>query len=168
MDNEKEVMMDVKESRRKRRTRKSKSEDTVVEKDTDKVKSSPETQVEAKPVIQVKPVEPKLQKLKPQTLILAPAKKAPKVMLVPKEQKKVIAPRKTFKVRNLKVVIDNTAKTQKRRRKVLADIDSMSEETLRETAVNAKLSRAETVAKVPLPLLRQLLKDYRMLRGLLV
>ena len=160
--------MDVKESRRKRRTRKSKSDDTVVEKAVE-AKTSVEAKPEAKPVIQVKPVEPKLiQKPKPQTLILAPAKKTPKVMLVPKEQKKVIAPRKTFKARNVKVVIDNTAKTQKRRRKVLADIDSMSEETLRETAVNAKLSRAETVAKVPLPLLRQLLKDYRMLRGLLV
>lgn len=164
-DSEKEVTMDVKESRRKRRTRKSKSEDTVVEKEA-KIENlqTPEVKIEAKPV----KVEPKLQKLKPQTLILAPAKKALKVMLVPKEQKKVIAPRKTFKARNVKVVIDNTAKTQKRRRKVLADIDSMSEETLRETAVNAKLSRAETVAKVPLPLLRQLLKDYRMLRGLLV
>ena len=165
MDGEKEVTMDVKESRRKRRTRKSKLDDTVVEKDVET-----KTSVDAKPEVkQVAKFEAKpIQKPKPQTLILAPAKKAPKVMLVPKEQKKVMAPRKTFKVRNLKVVIDNTAKTQKRRRKVLADIDSMSEETLRETAVTAKLSRAETVAKVPLPLLRQLLKDYRMLRGLLV
>ena len=166
MDNgEKEVTMDVKESRRKRRTRKSKMDDTLVEKAVEAT-VKPEIKPEAKPIIPVIQVKP--QKVKPQTLILAPAKKAPKVMLVPKEQKKVMAPRKTFKVRNLKVVIDNTAKTQKRRRKVLADIDSMSEETLRATAVTAKLSRAETVAKVPLPLLRQLLKDYRMLRGLLV
>lgn len=168
MTDEKEVTMDVKEGRRKRRTRKSalKSDDTVVEKAVETKVESLETKVEAKPLkIEPKPVQ---KPVKPQTIILAPAKKTPKVTLIPKEQKKVIAPRKTFKVRNLKVVIDNTAKTQKRRRKVLADIDSMSEETLRATAVSTKLSRAETVAKVPLPLLRQLLKDYRMLRGLLV
>ena len=165
----KDVEMDVsvtQKRRRRRRTRKMLGDDTVVEKDTNeesKVQAKPEIKVHAKPEIKLQP--------KPETkatqVILAPAK--PKVLLVPKGIKKPAElKRKTFKARRLSVVIDNTAKTQKQRRKVLADIDSMNEDTLRAAAVTAKLSRAETVAKVPIPLLRQLMKDYRMMRGMLV
>jgi hypothetical protein len=101
---------------------------------------------------------------------LAPARaKVSKVLLIPKgATKPKPMHRKTFKAKRVQVVIDNTKKTQTRRNKVVADIDSMSEETLRAAAVSAKLSKAETVAKVPLPLLRQLMKDYRMMRGQLV
>ena len=103
-------------------------------------------------------------------IILAPARtKVSKVLLIPKgATKPKPMHRKTFKAKRVQVVIDNTKKTQTRRNKVVADIDSMSEETLRAAAVSAKLSKAETVAKVPLPLLRQLMKDYRMMRGQLV
>ena len=103
-------------------------------------------------------------------VILAPARtKVSKVLLIPKGvTKPKPMHRKTFKAKRVHVVIDNTKKTQTRRNKVVADIDSMSEETLRAAAVSAKLSKAETVAKVPLPLLRQLMKDYRMMRGQLV
>ncbi len=103
-------------------------------------------------------------------VILAPARtKVSKVLLIPKgATKPKPMHRKTFKAKRVQVVIDNTKKTQTRRNKVVADIDSMSEETLRAAAVSAKLSKAETVAKVPLPLLRQLMKDYRMMRGQLV
>lgn len=152
--------------KKKRRTRRafvSGTESTQVVKD------------EMPKAVDVKPkpsVEPPVAVIKPALVILAPAKaKAPKIMLVPKEVQKIkptINHRKTFKAKRVHVVIDNTRKTQTRRRKILADIDSMSEETLRAAAVSAKLSRLETVAKVPAPLLRQLMKDYRMMRGLLV
>jgi len=155
----KDVSMDVTVStkRRRRRTRKTEisMDNTVVEKEVEPVKPSKI------------PIETKTSQV-----IIAPAK--PKILLVPKTAPKLtkkpveINKRKTFKARQVHVIIDNTAKTQKKRRKVLADIDSMNEDTLRTAAVSAKLSRAETVAKVPIPLLRQLMKDYRMMRGLLV
>jgi hypothetical protein len=43
-------------------------------------------------------------------------------------------------------------------------IESMTEDQVRAAAVNAKLSRRETVAKVPIGLLRQMLKDYQSMR----
>jgi hypothetical protein len=75
-------------------------------------------------------------------------------------------PQKTFKAKRVKVVIDNTAKTQKRRRMTLARVEAMTEDQLRETAVSTKLSRIETVKKVPVDLLRQMLKDYYTMRGM--
>ena len=48
----------------------------------------------------------------------------------------------------------------------LARVDAMTEEQLRETAVATKLSRIETVKKVPVDLLRQMLKDYYTMRGM--
>lgn len=151
--------MDVSESgkkRRHRRTRKATfSDDTTVEKEAAIIKKE----------------EPKLTKSKgsqlPQTIVLAPAK--PKVMLIPKEIKKVKQNiRKTFKARKLHVVIDNSAKTQTRRKKVVADIDSMSDEKVRELAVSSKIYTKEAAAKLPLPLLKSLMKDYRMMKGLLL
>lgn len=102
-------------------------------------------------------------------VVIAPAKKKPaKIMLVPKAAAGAAprpAPKKTFKARKVRVTVDNSAKTVKRRRSVLGRIDAMTEEQLRAKAVAVKLSRAETVAKVPVALLRQMLKDTYTMRG---
>jgi len=63
------------------------------------------------------------------------------------------------------VVIDNTAKTQKRRRQTLQRVDALTDEQVRQACLDSKLSRKETVAKVPIGLLRQMLKDYQTMRG---
>lgn len=105
------------------------------------------------------------------TIVIAPPKKKPaKVMLVPKKigSPLSVRPQKTFKAKRVRVVIDNTAKTQKRRRLTLQEVEAMTEEELRLEAVRARLSKPETVAKVPVDLLRQMLKDYRMMRGMLL
>ena len=102
-------------------------------------------------------------------VIIAPAKKKPtKVLLVPKTAGvRPVRPvlKKTFRARKIRVTIDNTAKTHKRRRVVLGKIDDMTDAQVRDAAVRAKLSRAETVAKAPIGLLRQMVKDYLTLRG---
>ncbi len=107
---------------------------------------------------------------KPNIIIAPPKKKPVKVMLVPKKVGSPLAvrPQKTFKAKRVRVMIDNTAKTQKRRRLTLQEVDSLSEENLRLESVRARLSKPETVAKVPVELLRQMLKDYRMMRGMLL
>jgi hypothetical protein len=102
----------------------------------------------------------------PKVVIAPPKKKPAKLMLVPKQKAtSVAAVKKTFKAKRVRVVIDNTAKTQKRRRQVLGRIDGLTEAQLREAAVAAKLAKAETVKKVPLDLLRQMMRDYQTLRG---
>ncbi len=101
----------------------------------------------------------------PKVVIAPPKKKPAKLMLVPKHKVAATTVKKTFKAKRVRVTIDNTAKTQKRRRQVLGRIDGLSETQLREAAVTAKLARAETVAKVPVDLLRQMLRDYQTLRG---
>lgn len=169
MDSVKEVAMDVTETgkkRRRRRTRKAVvSDDTTVEKEE-------ATAVKAEPPKPFKVLEkPRSQTSQtsqtPQTIVLAPAK--PKVMLVTKEIKKVKPnPRKTFKARKLQVVIDNSAKTQTRRKKVVADIDSMSDDKIRELAVTSKIYTKEAAAKLPITILKPLMKDYKMMKGLLV
>jgi len=103
-------------------------------------------------------------------VVLAPAKQKPaKVMLVPKRSASLrsVVQKKTFKAKRVAVTIDNTAKTQKRRKAAIAQIDAMTEDQVRAAAVGARLSRRETVAKAPIGLLRQMVKDYRSLRGLL-
>ena len=99
------------------------------------------------------------------------AKKKAKVMFVPKGATPAVNPRlakKTFKAKRVRLTIDNTAKTHKRRQLLMIKIDSMTDDQLRAAAVAAKLSRRETVAKVPVPLLRQMLKDYQTMRGMLL
>ena len=107
---------------------------------------------------------------KPQKIVIAPAKKKPaKVMLVPKSKPTVRqAPAKTFKAKHVKVTIDNTAKTQKRRRSVVESVDAMTDDKIRAAAVQARLSRRETVAKAPIALLRQMVKDYQTMKGMLL
>lgn len=160
-------VIDSGKKRKRRRTRKADtSDDTVVEKDTTvmaKEKESP------KGFFPHNKVHPRISQTSqtPQTIVLAPAK--PKVMLVPKEVKKVKQNfRKTFRARKLQVVIDNSAKTQTRRKKVVADIDSMSDEKVRELAVASKIYTKEAAAKLPLPLLKSLMKDYKLMKGLLL
>jgi len=136
------------------------SDDTVVEKDTTEA-------VKAEPPKLFKGFKAPEKPKTPQTIILAPAK--PKVMLVTKEVKKVKSnPRKTFKARKLQVIIDNSAKTQTRRKKVVADIDSMSDEKIRELAVASKIYTKEAAAKLPMTILKPLMKDYKMMKGLLL
>jgi len=106
------------------------------------------------------------------TVILTPAKKL-RLTLVSKKAGGTSAPAatatkaavaKTFKAKRIRVTIDNTARTQKRRRQVLRSIDSLTEEQLREQAVKFGLSRADSVKKVPQDLLRKMLKDYYAMR----
>jgi hypothetical protein len=109
----------------------------------------------------------------PPAVVIAPPKKRPaKLVLVPGQRSsaaaRAAAVQKTFKAHKVRVLIDNTAKTQRRRRQTLQAVDAMTEDQLRAAAVGARLSRRETVAKVPVDLLRQMLKDYRMMRGMLV
>lgn len=118
------------------------------------------------PVVHRKPAAPTAAAV-PKVVIAPPKKKPAKLLLVPKARVRTHAP-KTFKARRVSVVIDNTARTVKRRRQTLQRVEGMSEEQLREAAVAARLSRAETVAKVPADLLRQMLKDYYTMRGKLL
>jgi hypothetical protein len=102
-------------------------------------------------------------------IVLAPAKKKAKIMLVSKKvvgltPVATIMPPKTFKAKRIRVTIDNTARTQKRRRQVLRSVDSLTEEQLREQAVKFGLSRTDSVKKVPAGLLRKMLKDYYAMR----
>jgi hypothetical protein len=110
--------------------------------------------------------------------VIAPAKKKlAKVMLVPKATVGAITPgvkparpvvAKTFKAKRVHLTIDNTARTVKRRRLELGKIDAMTDEQVRDAAVMARLAKRETVAKAPPALLRQMLKDYRTMRGQLL
>jgi hypothetical protein len=171
----KEVQMDMpheggSRKRKGRRTRKnavgSESDATgsgpVVEKAPAPAPAPP-----AKVAISSKPATPT------PTVVIAPPKKKPiRVLLVPS---KVVAPvkkmsiaRKTYKAKCVHVIIDNTAKTQKRRRQTMQKIDALTDEQVRQACLDAKLSRKETVAKVPIALLRQMLKDYQTMRGSLL
>lgn len=106
---------------------------------------------------------------KPLVVLAPPKKKLPKVLLVPKDKaKKLPMQCKTFKSRRFKVMIDNTAKTQKLRKTVVADVETMTEDQVRAAAVSARLSRRETVANAPIGLLRQMVKDYRIMKGMLL
>jgi hypothetical protein len=118
------------------------------------------------PVVKTKGVSP--------TVVIAPPKKKPiRVLLVPSQVtatpvKKMSIARKTYKAKCVRVIIDNTAKTQKKRRQTMQRIDALTDEQVRQACLDAKLSRKETVAKVPIGLLRQMLKDYQTMRGSLL
>lgn len=106
-----------------------------------------------------------------QKVVLAPPKKKPtRILLVPSTAvagavKKPAVQKKIFTARRVRVLIDNTAKTQKRRRQTLQRVDALTDEQVRQACLDSKLSRKETVAKVPIELLRQMLKDYQTMRG---
>lgn len=162
--------------RRQRRRRTQKGSDAEIERDTavavDKVDgaapapAAPPASSVKKPVIAAPPAAAAAPA--PKVVIAPPKKKPAKVMLVPKKAHVVARPQKTFKAKRVHVTIDNTATTRKKRRMTLARVEAMTEEQLRETAVATKLSRIETVKKVPADLLRQMLKDYYTMRGMLL
>jgi hypothetical protein len=127
----------------------------------------------------VKPVvAPAVTPVVPPKVVIAPPKKKPaRVLLVAAKPAALVAgkpvtgilkrdiQRKTFRTKHVRLVIDNTAKTQKRRRQTLQKIDALTDEQVRQACLDAKLSRKETVSKVPIGLLRQMLKDYQTMRG---
>lgn len=98
-----------------------------------------------------------------QKIVLAPKKKPAKVVLVPRSARRLV--KKTFKARRIRMQIDNTEGTRKKQRSFNKRIDAMSDAQVRESVVNAKLARAETLAKAPPSLLREMLRDYHVLRG---
>jgi hypothetical protein len=152
----KEVTMDTVSTgkKRRRRTRKTDTNTAVVEKD----KTEPKVESAVDPVKKVKQI--------PVKVVLAPAK--PKILLVPKTKIAKPVIRKTFRAKRIQMVIDNSPKTQTRRRKVLTDIDTMTDEQVRATAVASKIYTKEAAAKLPVSLLKMLMKDVRMMKGQLV
>jgi len=122
------------------------------------------TKEQATPAV-TKPTAVKAVAKKPTVILAAAKNKSAKVVLVPKGTAKRIQQKKTFKAKKIKVTIDNTAKTQKRRSDLIAAVEAMSEDQVRAAAVAARLSRREKVAKVPIGLLRQMVRDYQSMKG---
>lgn len=158
----------AKGSRRRRRDGQRKTrdaDDTVVMKDTAPVSNT----VPAAPVVSL---HPKRFQPTPKVILSPAKKKIPKVMLVPKGKAVVrhhMADRhKTFRAKRVKVTIDNTAKTQKHRRTMIAKVDALTDDQIRATAVRTGLSRHETVGKAPIELLRQMVRDYQTMKGSLL
>lgn len=105
---------------------------------------------------------------KPVVVIAPPKKKVPKVMLVPKSKSlPAVNLKKTFRAKRVAVTINNTAKTQKQHRGIVEDVDAMTDDQVRAAACAAKLSRRETVGKAPITLLRQMIKDYQLMKKML-
>jgi len=165
---EKEVIMDVKEGGAKARTRRRRrgaraagdgNEPATVTKTGADVTIAP---VSAPASVSAKAVK------KPVVVLAPPKKKVPKVMLVPKG-KPTVKPvlKKTFKAKRVAVTINNTAKTQKQHRSIVEDVDSLTDDQVRAAACSAKLSRRETVGKVPITLLRQMIKDLQLMKKML-
>jgi hypothetical protein len=130
------------------------------------------------PVVKQKVVAPVVVPVIPPKVVIAPPKKkVARVLLIAAKPSGLVAgkpvagilkkdiQRKTFRTKHVRLVIDNTAKTQKRRRQTLQKIDALTDEQVRQACLDAKLSRKETVSKVPIGLLRQMLKDYQTMRG---
>ena len=173
---EKAVDMDVgaQQGSGKRRARKSRR--ATKEKDQDykyspephhKSPESPESHHES-PEPTTKPPEDRMKSqspIKPAKVIIAPPKKRPsKLVLVPKtvkisisSKKKAIA--KTFKAKRVRLTIDNSSKTRKRRSTISSSVDSLTDDQVRAAAVKAKLSNRESVNKAPIALLKQMIKD---------
>jgi hypothetical protein len=164
---EKEIVMDVKErgaKKRKSRRRKAAalSEDDVGPTTVTKDGASEIVKPVTAPTTTVSLVK------KPVVVLAPPKKKIPKVMLVPKGKPSVKpVVKKTFKAKNVKVTINNTAKTQKQHRSVVEDVDAMTDDQIRAAACAAKLSRRETVTKAPITLLRQMIKDLQLMKKML-
>ena len=170
MSDVKEIQMDVpheggSRTSRKRRARKARATrnadtevaDTVVTKTMDV------------PTVPKVAEAPKVAVAAPKIILAPPKKKPAKVMLVPKGKTVVrTVPRKTFRAKRVKVVIDNTAATRKHRHGVLAKVDALTDDQIRAAAVHARLSRRESVAKAPIGLLRQMVKDYQTMKGMLL
>ena len=111
-------------------------------------------------------------------VVIAPPKKRPaKLLLVAKPAKLSLNPSikekirtlpKTFRAKHVKITVDNTARTRKHRRSIVTAVDNLTDEQIRAAAVRARLSRKETVDKAPIQLLRQMIKDYQAMKGMLM
>ena len=146
----------------KRRKTRATEDSTVVTKDNHAVKVAPPPPAPL-PVPLPLPVKPTIA---PKVVIAPPKKKPVKVMLVPKGKTlPKLVKNNTFTAKSVKVTIDNTAKTRKNRSDALAKVDAMTEDQVRAAAVQARLSRRETVGKAPIGLLRQMVKDYQIMKG---
>jgi hypothetical protein len=125
------------------------------------------TKAEAAPKPVVPPSVAILGK-KPVVVLAPPKKKVPKVMLVPKSKSvPTVNLKKTFRAKRIAVTINNTAKTQKQHRGIVENVDAMTDDQVRAAACSAKLSRRETVGKAPITLLRQMIKDYQLMKKML-
>jgi hypothetical protein len=164
---EKEIIMDVKEGgAKKRKSRRRKAAAAALSEDD--VGPTTVTKDGASEVAKPVPVPTVSLVKKPVVVLAPPKKKIPKVMLVPKGKSSVKpAVKKTFKAKNIKVVINNTAKTQKQHLSVVKDVDAMTDDQIRAAACAAKLSRRETVTKAPITLLRQMIKDLQLMKKML-
>jgi len=163
---EKEIFMDVKEGggKKRRASRKRRGTETGSTEPTTVTKTGSDV---VAPISVPKPVTATHVK-KSVVVIAPPKKKIPKVVLVPKG-KSTVKPvmKKTFKAKRVAVTIDNTAKTQKQHRAIVDDVDAMTDDQVRAAACAAKLSRRETVGKAPITLLRQMIKDYQLMKKML-
>jgi len=164
--NEKEVVMEVKEGGSRQRSRRRRKGAAA----TGAVEATMVTKAEAAP----KPVAPPVATgvvasvKKPVVVLAPPKKKVPKVMLVPKSKSApTVNLKKTFRAKRIAVTINNTAKTQKQHRGIVENVDSMTDDQVRAAACSAKLSRRETVGKAPITLLRQMIKDYQLMKKML-
>jgi hypothetical protein len=106
-------------------------------------------------------------------IVLAPRKPKPaKLVLVPKSKRTHHTTRKalpsSFRATRVRLVIDNSSKTQKRRRQVLGRIDAMTDNQVRAAAIDAQLTARDRVTKVPVGLLRQMLRDFQTMKGALL
>ena len=163
--------MDVKETgakTRKRRRRKAAADGgeptTVTKADAEMITPAPAPVPVTKKVAPVVTIPVK----KPVVVLAPPKKKVPKVLLVPKGTpavKPIV--KKTFKAKRVAVTINNTAKTQKQHRSIVQDVDAMTDDQVRAAACSVKLSRRETVGKAPITLLRQMIKDYQIMKKML-
>ena len=163
--------MDVKEGSKRRKSRRRKAPATVSSEGDDGPTLVTKDGAEAvkKPALASASVPVSVSVVKKPVVVIAPPKKKiPKVMLVPKG-KPTVKPvvKKTFKAKSVKVVINNTAKTQKQHRSVVEDVEAMTDDQIRAAACAAKLSRRETVGKAPITLLRQMVKDYQLMKKML-
>jgi hypothetical protein len=164
--NEKEVVMEVKEGGAKTRRRRRKGVPS-----TGAVEATMVTKAEAvpKPVVPTPAATGVVSSVKKPVVVIAPPKKkVPKVMLVPKSKSvPTVNLKKTFRAKRIAVTINNTAKTQKQHRGIVEDVDAMTDDQVRAAACSAKLSRRETVGKAPITLLRQMIKDYQLMKKML-
>lgn len=95
-------------------------------------------------------------------VVLAPAKPKVRVLIVPKHNKAKPTVKKTFRAKRVVVVMDNTAKTIKRRGRVAGLVAKMSDEQVRAGAIAAGLTTPDS--KAPISLLRKMLEYYHRLR----
>jgi hypothetical protein len=162
--NEKEVVMEVKEGGAKTRRRRRKGAATGAVEATLVTKAEAVVKPVAPPVVATGSVAVK----KPVVVLAPPKKKVPKVMLVPKSKSApTVNLKKTFRAKRVAVTINNTAKTQKQHRGIVENVDAMTDDQVRAAACAAKLSRRETVGKAPITLLRQMIKDFQLMKKML-